>query len=266
MRILFLGDIVGRPGRTAVIRELPVLRARLGADMVVANAENASGGLGLSATSARALLDAGADVLTGGNHIWKFKDLVPLLDAEPRLLRPANYPDAAPGRGLGVYRLPGLPPVAVLNLQGRTYMEPIDCPFAVADTLLGGLDADVRIVLADLHAEATSEKTAMGFHLDGRVSALVGTHTHIQTRDARLLPRGTAYITDAGMCGVADTCLGMTPRPIVEKFRTGRPVRFVVAKGEAELRGVVLDIDDDTGRALGIRAWPPERGTDEGEG
>ena len=254
-----------RSGRTAVIHGLGELRARLGADMVVANAENASGGLGLSAKSARALLEAGVDVITGGNHIWKFKDLAPLLDKEPRLLRPANYPAPAPGRGLGVFELPGLPKVAVLNLQGRTYMEPIDCPFRVADALLKELDEDVRVILADLHAEATSEKTAMGFHLDGRVSALVGTHTHIQTRDARLLPQGTAYITDAGMCGVKDTCLGMTPGPIVEKFQTGRPVRFVVAKGEAELQGVVLDIDADTGRATGVRAWPPEPAGEQGE-
>jgi hypothetical protein len=258
MRILFLGDIVGRPGRTAVKKNLAAIRADVSADLVMANAENASGGLGLSAEGAKELLNAGLDVLTSGNHIWKFKDMLSFMAREDRLIRPANYPPGLPGKGLFVLRRAGLPPVAVLNLLGRTFMPPVDCPFRMADALLAELDAeapDVKIRLVDFHAEATSEKAGMGWHLDGRVSAVLGTHTHVQTADARLLHKGTAFITDLGMCGPVDSCLGMSVAPILRKFLTAAPERFEVAGGPVALCGVLLDIDDTSGQARSIAAW-----------
>jgi metallophosphoesterase (TIGR00282 family) len=255
MRFLFLGDIVGRPGREAVAAALPALREREGIDFVLANAENASGGLGLSPKCGRELLAAGIDVLTSGNHIWKFRDIPALLAETDRLLRPANFPDPAPGRGVGVYRLPGLAPVAVLNLQGRTFMQPLDCPFAAAERILAALPAEATIRILDFHAEATSEKIALALHLDGRISAVLGTHTHVQTADARLLPKGTAYVTDLGMCGPRDSCLGMEAESIVRRFMTGLPERFEVAAGPVVLQGAIFDIEDSTGTALCIRTW-----------
>lgn len=257
MKILFLGDIVGRPGRKIVRERLPRLREALALDMVLANGENASGGLGLSAKNARELLNSGVDVLTSGNHVWKFPDVGALLRNEPRVLRPANYPPGAPGSGLGVYELPGLPPVAVLNLLGRTFMPPVDCPFRAAEALLAGLPDEVRVRVVDFHAEATSEKIALGWHLDertsGRVGALAGTHTHVQTNDARVLPGGMAYVTDLGMCGPRDGCLGMKSGPIVQRFLNGLPAKFEVAGGVAVLQGALFDIDESTGRARSVR-------------
>lgn len=258
MRILFLGDIVGRPGRHAVKKHLADIRAAEGADLVLANGENASGGLGLSAEGAKELFNAGLDGMTSGNHIWKFKDMPSYMQREERLIRPANYPPGTPGRGLAVLRLPGKPPVAMLNLMGRTYMQPLDCPFRGADALLAQLDAehpDVRIRILDFHAEATSEKISLGWHLDGRISAVLGTHTHVQTNDARLLHHGTAYLTDLGMCGPLDSCLGMSVAPILRKFLTASPERFEVAGGPVALCGAILDIDETTGQATHIRAW-----------
>ncbi|OIO01007.1 MAG: metallophosphoesterase [Desulfovibrionaceae bacterium CG1_02_65_16] len=258
MRILFLGDIVGRPGRTAVKKHLAEIRSGTRADLVFANAENASGGLGLSADGAKELLNAGLDLLTSGNHIWKFKDMPSFMAREERLLRPANFPPGLPGCGLHVLRKSGLPAVAVLNLMGRTYMTAIDCPFRAADALLAQLDVeapDVKIRLLDFHAEATSEKAGLGWYLDGRVSAVVGTHTHVQTNDARLLKNGTAFLTDLGMCGPIDSCLGMTVAPILRRFLTAAPERFEVAGGPVTLHGAVIDIDDTTGRAENITAW-----------
>ena len=255
MRILFLGDIVGRPGRAAVKKRLAALRADCAADVVLANGENASGGIGLSAKNARELLHLGIDALTGGNHTFKCPDLHPLLDAEPRLLRPANLPPGAPGAGLRVLRLPGLAPLAVLNLQGRTFMAPADCPFRTADALLAALaesDPDVRCIVADFHAEATSEKQALGWHLDGRVSAVLGTHTHVQTSDARVLPGGTAYLTDLGMCGPRDGCLGMKRAPILRLFLTGLPARFEPATGPCVLQGACFELDESSGRAVSV--------------
>jgi len=258
MRILFLGDIVGRPGRTAIRKNLALIRARLEPDLVFANAENASGGLGLSADGAKELLNAGLDLLTSGNHIWKFKDIPSYMDREPRLIRPANFPPGLPGQGMHVLRKPGLPPVAVLNLMGRTYMTPIECPFRFADALLARLDEeapDVPIRLIDFHAEATSEKAGLGWHLDGRVSAVLGTHTHVQTNDARVLPGGTAFMTDLGMCGPINSCLGMSVAPILRKFLTAAPERFEVAGGPVTLCGAILDIDEETGQARTIAPW-----------
>ncbi|WP_022663247.1 TIGR00282 family metallophosphoesterase [Paucidesulfovibrio longus] len=257
MKILFLGDIVGRPGRKIVKERLPRLRESLGLDMVAANGENASGGLGLSAKNARELLNAGVDVLTSGNHVWKFQDVGSLLRGEARVLRPANYPPGAPGRGVGIYELPGCAPVAVLNVQGRTFMPPVDCPFRCLDALLAEVPDEVRVRLVDFHAEATSEKISLGWHLDdrksGRVSALAGTHTHVQTNDARVLPGGMGYVTDLGMCGPRDGCLGMKPGPIVQRFLNGLPAKFEVAGGVAVLQGALFDIDESTGRARSVR-------------
>jgi 2',3'-cyclic-nucleotide 2'-phosphodiesterase len=258
MRILYLGDIVGRPGRTAVKKHLPAIRAAEAVDMVLANAENASGGLGLTAEGAGELFASGIDALSSGNHIWKFRDMPSYMQREPRLIRPANYPPGLPGRGFTVLRKPGLPPVALINLMGRTYMQAIDCPFRTADAILAELDAahpDAKIRLIDFHAEATSEKAGLGWHLDGRISAVLGTHTHVQTNDARLLKNGTAFMTDLGMCGPTDSCLGMSIQPILRKFLTAAPERFEVADGPVALCGAILDLDDATGRARSIHAW-----------
>lgn len=255
MKIIMLGDIMGRPGRTAVKKRLGALRERYAPDMVVANAENASGGVGLSTRTAKELLGAGLDILTSGNHIWKFKDIYNHLNAEPRLLRPANYPDGAAGRGWGVYHA-GEVRVGVINLQGRTYMQPIDCPFKSAQAILEEMDGSEggrpAVILVDFHAEATSEKTALGWFLEGRVSCVAGTHTHIQTSDGRVLPGGTAYITDLGMCGPVDSCLGMKPGPILDRFVTGLPSRFEVAGGRVAVQGVALTVDETTGKARSI--------------
>lgn len=257
MRILFFGDIVGKPGRQVLKELLPALRREHAADVVVANGENASGGIGLTAETLRELLGMGIDILTTGNHVWKHRDLYGPLDKEPRLLRPANYPAGAPGRGLGVYDLPGGHRLAVLNLCGTTYMDPLDCPFRTAETLLARLEAEEgapAVRLVDCHAEATSEKKALGWFLDGRVSAVIGTHTHVQTADAMLLPGGTAYLTDAGMCGVEASVLGMDHKVIVDRFLTRLPQRFRPATGRGSLNGVLLDVDEATGRARSIRA------------
>ncbi|TVM15408.1 metallophosphoesterase [Oceanidesulfovibrio indonesiensis] len=254
MRLLFLGDVVGRPGRRAVSALLPGLIREHAPALVVANGENAAGGLGLDAKTSRQLFDVGVHVLTSGNHVWKFKVFHETMDNEPRILRPANYPPGAPGRGMGVYDAGGVQ-VAVINLMGRTFMEAIDCPFRTADALLDELDAQdkpVAVRLVDFHAEATSEKIALAYHLAGRVSAVLGTHTHVQTNDARILPGGTAALTDAGMCGVRDSALGMDTNAIIERFITGLPKRFTVASGQELVSGAWVDVDPETGTALDV--------------
>lgn len=232
---------------------LPRLRRELGLDAVLANGENASGGLGLSAKSAMELRRAGVDVLTTGNHVWKFSDIRPLLDSEDWMLRPANFPAPAPGRGLGLYSLrDGLPVLAVVNLQGRTFMDPIDCPFAAAERLLAAIPSGASIIV-DMHAEATSEKRALAHMLRGRVQAVVGTHTHVQTNDACILDGVTGYISDLGMCGPEDSCLGMDNDVILGKFLSGLPQRFELAKGPSMLNGVVIELD--RGKCLSIAPW-----------
>jgi 2',3'-cyclic-nucleotide 2'-phosphodiesterase len=253
MRLLFLGDIVGNSGRQMVKDHLPRLRRELELDAVLANGENASGGLGLSAKSAQELRRCGVDVLTTGNHVWKFPDIRPVLQSEPWLLRPANYPATAPGRGLGIYELgQSLPPLAVINLQGRIYMEALDCPFAAAEVLLAEIPQGA-VVVVDMHAEATSEKRALAHLLRGRVQAVVGTHTHVQTNDACILDDVTGFLTDLGMCGPEDSCLGMDSDIILRRFRTGLPQRFELAKGPCMLNGALMEVD--RGRCREISAW-----------
>jgi len=243
MHLLFLGDIVGSPGRRAVEELLYRVVDRHLIDLVVANCENASGGIGITPAVADQLLNMGIDLLTSGNHIWKHKDIIPYLEETDRLVRPANYPPDSPGRGHAVLETPIGEKVAVINLEGRVFMSPLECPFRTVDAVLALIPPEVKIILVDMHAEATSEKQALGWYLDGRVSAVVGTHTHVQTGDERLLPQGTAYITDAGMTGPLNSVIGMKTEIILERFLTQRPQPFRVATQNMQLQGVVLKID-----------------------
>jgi 2',3'-cyclic-nucleotide 2'-phosphodiesterase len=253
MNILFIGDIVGAPGRRAVTEFLPRAVDHYYIDLVVANCENASGGLGITPQVADQLLSQGVDLLTSGNHIWKHKEILPYLDDTDRLLRPANYPpETTPGRGLAMVETAAGEPVAVINLEGRVFMSSLECPFRTVDKLLETLPREVKVILVDLHAEATSEKQAMGWYLDGRVSAMVGTHTHVQTADERILPHGTGYITDVGMTGPVDSVIGMNREIILERFLTQRPHPFKVATQNIQLQGVVLKIGAD-GRCREIK-------------
>jgi metallophosphoesterase (TIGR00282 family) len=247
MIVLAIGDIIGRPGRRAVAELLPALKKQYRPDLILANAENAAGGFGLSLDTANELLDTGINVLTSGNHIWAQKDILPYLDSEMPILRPLNYPPGVPGRG---YIDTGA--LVIVNLMGRTFMTDIDCPFRAMDALLPTLDS--KPVIVDFHAEATSEKMAMGRYLDGRVSAVLGTHTHVATADARVLPGGTAYVTDMGMAGPVDSIIGDDSGAVIQRFLTGRPVRLTVARGRAMLNAVVTEIDDESGRAVSIKS------------
>lgn len=231
---------------------LGALRSRHNCDFVIVNGENAAGGLGITKPTASALFTAGADVITLGNHTFAKRDVASYLSEEPRIVRPANYPPGAAGHGWGVYETEASGSIAVVSLMGRTFMDPIDCPFRAADAVLAEIGAEVKVVIVDMHAEATSEKMAMGWHLDGRVSAVLGTHTHVQTSDERVMPSGTAYLTDVGMTGVADSVLGLAPKAVVERFLTQVLGKFTLAEGPACLHGAVVEIDTDTGRAVSI--------------
>lgn len=248
MKVLFIGDVTGKPGRRLIAGRLAALRRAHALDVVIANGENAAGGMGITPDAAAELFAAGVDVLTGGNHIWHHREAYDLLDSDPRVLRPANYPPGAPGRGAAVMRTPGGVQVGVLNLEGRVFMQQLDDPFRIAREQAETLRASVPAVIVDFHAEATSEKVAMGWYLDGRVSAVVGTHTHVQTADERILPGGTAYISDAGMTGPRDGVIGMAREAILERFLTQLPSRFQVASGPVQLNGVLISIAGD-GRA-----------------
>ncbi len=252
MKILFIGDVVGRPGRVALASRLDRLVDRNNIDLVVVNGENAAAGFGLTADLAREFYDLGVDVLTSGNHIWDKREIYDYLDSQKRLLRPANYPAGLPGRGHGVFSTSAGIKVGIINLEGRVFMNNLECPFRTADALVDELRQQTPVILVDFHAEATSEKAALGCYLDGRVSALVGTHTHVQTADERILPAGTAYITDVGMTGSRDSVIGIRKELAVEKFLSLLPVRFEVAKKDATVCGVVLTIDEETGRATAI--------------
>jgi hypothetical protein len=243
MNILFLGDIVGSPGRRAVEEVLDRLVDRHFIDLVVGNGENASGGIGITPPVADQLLNMGIDLLTSGNHIWKHRDILPYLEETDRLLRPANYPPGTPGRGYTVLETAIGEKAAVINLEGRVFMNPLECPFRTVDQVLSQVPPEVKVILVDMHAEATSEKLAMGWYLDGRVSAVVGTHTHVQTADERVLPQGTAYITDVGMTGPLNSVIGMKTEVILERFLTQRPQSFKVASQNIQLQGVVLKLD-----------------------
>ncbi len=249
--ILFVGDLIGRPGRQALVRFLPQLRKKYQPDLVIANAENAAGGNGLTEEIGKELFFQ-VDVLTSGNHIWDKKEVLNYLEKEPRLLRPANYPASNPGHGYYLYQNETGIKAAVLNLQGRVFMEPIDCPFLQADRLLEAIKPATPIIIIDFHAEATSEKQALGWYLDGRVSAVIGTHTHIPTADERVLPKGTAYITDVGMAGGLNSVIGMRPEQAIQRFLTSRPQRFEPARDGLMLSAVYLSLDPDTGKAFSI--------------
>lgn len=244
MNILVIGDIVGRPGRRAVKALLPVVRQEYQVDFVIANAENASGGRGLTGDVMEELLFTGIDVLTMGNHVWDNKDILRFIDYEPRLVRPVNYPAPCPGQGYHIYTAGFNTRIAVINASGRVFLPPLDCPFSAVDEVLAEIKDKADITIVDFHAEATSEKVAFGYYFDGRVQAVLGTHTHIQTSDERILPQGTAYITDLGMTGPYESVLGMKKEQVLEKFLTGRPVRLEVASGKVQLEGVLLNLDD----------------------
>jgi hypothetical protein len=250
--VLAVGDVFGKPGLTAVERWLPGLRQRSGAGHVVVNVENLHEGRGADPPGVRAVLDAGADVLTSGNHIWGHKSAASLLEKEERLLRPANYPEPCPGRGVRVDVSPEGVRIATVNLLGRVFLSPVDSPFDVADALLEETAPRADVVVVDVHAEATSEKMALAHHLDGRVAAVFGTHTHVQTADARILPGGTAFLTDLGMTGPYDSVIGKEVAPIVRRFVSGRPVSARTASGGVGLRGALFTIDEASGRATGV--------------
>ena len=252
VKILFVGDIVGAPGRQALSRELHRLIDHHRVDLVIANGENAAGGFGLTEDTARELFALGVDVLTSGNHIWDKKDALPFIRREERLVRPANYPPGTAGKGSVVARTAGGVKVGILNLEGRVFMSNLDCPFRVADREIELLREQTGIIVVDFHAEATSEKMALGWYLDGRVSAVFGTHTHVQTADERILAAGTAYLTDAGMTGSFDSVIGIKKELAIEKFVTLMPTRFEVAKKDLRLNGAVVEIDETSGKALGI--------------
>jgi metallophosphoesterase (TIGR00282 family) len=253
LKILFVGDVVGRTGRNALSIRLGRLVDRHEVDLVVVNGENAAAGFGLTLDIVREFFDLGVDVITSGNHIWDKKEIFEHLDREPRLLRPANYPPGLPGRGSGVYETSAGIPVGIINLEGRVFMNNLECPFRCADALIDDLRRQTPIILVDFHAEATSEKVAMGHYLDGRVSAVVGTHTHVQTADEQILSGGTAYLTDAGMTGSLDAVIGIRKELAIERFLTQLPVRFEVAKKDPVLCGVLFTIDEDTGRAQAVQ-------------
>ncbi|MCE5200297.1 TIGR00282 family metallophosphoesterase, partial [bacterium] len=253
---------MGNPGRRAVSEMLQALRSRLNIDFVVLNGENSAGGFGITKQVAHDFFRAGVDAITLGNHTWSKRESWDYIDSETRVLRPANYPPGVPGRGWGVFKIENGIKIAVASLMGRTFMTPIDCPFRTADTILAGLDEDAHISIIDIHAEATSEKVALGYYVDGRASAVIGTHTHIQTSDERVLPSGTAYMTDAGMAGVTESVLGLDPVVAMERFLKQMPNRLKLAEGVPTLQGALIDIDESTGRATGIRRINLKSGED----
>ncbi|MFZ0213661.1 MAG: TIGR00282 family metallophosphoesterase [Candidatus Acidiferrales bacterium] len=252
MNILFVGDVVGSPGRRIVKDRLADIVEQQKIDLAIVNCENAASGFGITPRLADELFAAGAEVLSGGNHIWDRKEIFDYFPHQPRLLRPANFPEGLPGSGLYVGASRDGVGYAVLNLQGRTFMAPLDCPFRTAERELARIPPEVKVILVDMHAETTSEKQAMGWFLDGKVSAVVGTHTHVATADAHVLPNGTAFITDVGMTGPHDSIIGMTKEPIIQRFLNSLPARFEVAEGDVQMHTVLIDVDESTGRARSI--------------
>lgn len=266
MRILFFGDVVGKPGREVLARRLPEIRRSHGADLIIVNGENAAGGTGITGQICRELFDLGADVITLGNHAWDKREIATYIDEEPRLIRPLNFPAGTPGYGCYVVRKAGRPAVAVLQAQGRVFASQLlEDPFRAIESAVESLRGQAAIILVDFHAEATSEKQAMGWFLDGRVSAVIGTHTHVQSADGQILPGGTAYLTDVGMCGPWVSVIGMDKDLVLERFLTQMPIRLEVARGPAILSAVLIEIDPGSGRAIAItpvlEREPAENGT-----
>jgi len=252
MKILFIGDVVGQPGREAIKQLLPGIKKEYRLDFVIANAENAAGGSGVTAKVMQELFDAGVEVLTSGDHIWKKREIIQLIDSETRLLRPLNYPAGSPGNGSGIFKTKKGASIGVINVLGCVFMEALDCPFRTSRAEVDNLAKETKIIIVDIHAEATSEKIALGWYLDGMVSAIIGTHTHVQTADEKILPKGSAYLTDAGMCGPVDSVIGRKVEDVLLRFITKIPTRFEIASGDIELQGVVLDINESTGKANSI--------------
>jgi len=251
LKFLIVGDVVGKPGRRVLREKLSSLREELQIDAVIVNGENAAGGLGITPEVCEEILGYGVDVITTGNHIWDKKEIVAYIEHQPRLLRPLNYPDGVPGRGSLILEKGGKV-WAVVNLSGRVFMPPLDCPFRRMEEELKHLHEETRLILVDFHAEASSEKIAMGWFLDGKVSCVFGTHTHVATADERILPQGTAYITDIGMTGAHDSVIGIEVADIVGRFLTQMPVKYRVAKENVKLNGIVVEVDDTTGKAQKI--------------
>lgn len=253
MKILFIGDIVGEPGRRAVRQLVPVLRERHALDVVIANGENSAGGNGITPMTAAEIFKAGVDIITSGDHLWDQKEVSELLAHEPRFVRPLNYPPGTPGQGAALLRLEGKPTVAVVNVQGRTFMPPLENPFIMMQAEVDRLRQLTPIIFVDVHAEATSEKIGLARMLDGKVSAVIGTHTHVQTADEQIFPGGTAFLCDAGFTGPHESVLGRDIEPVVKRFLTNTPQRFSVAKERIILHGVVVEIDNTSGKAAGIQ-------------
>ena len=253
MRILFIGDIVGQPGRDIIREKLRSFRGDEGIDVVIANGENAAGGSGLTPKIVGELIKNGVDIFTSGDHIWKKKEIYEYLETTDRVVRPLNYPKGVPGKGATVVDLEGVGKVGVINLVGRVFMDAVDCPFDRVRDEIDRLRKETPVIIVDMHAEATSEKVAMGWFLDGAASAVIGTHTHIQTADEKILPAGTAYITDCGMTGPYDSVIGRKKEIILTRFITQLPARFDMADGGVEMHGVIIDIDAETGKASSIR-------------
>lgn len=254
IKILFIGDIVGSPGRAAVKEIVPALRKKEGIDLVIANAENSAGGSGITPRTARDLFQSRCDVLTSGDHIWRRPEVIELLQEQPNILRPANFPKETPGQGSVIFKTETGVKVGVICLLGKVFIDAmVESPFRVARDEIAILKKEAQVIIIDLHAEATSEKIAFGWFLDGQVSAVLGTHTHVQTADERVLPKGTAYITDVGMTGPYDSVIGRNKDKIIERFLTGMPTRFELGTKEVEMHAVLMDIDQETGRALSIR-------------
>lgn len=252
MRLLVIGDVVGRSGRRAVREWLPGLKAEHGIDLVIANGENVAGGNGVTRETAQELFSYGVDILTMGNHVWDKREVLGFIDREQRIVRPANYPPGTPGLPYGIYPTGRGPKVAVGNLSGRVFMPALDCPFRRADEIVAEMRHITPLVVIDFHAEATAEKVALGWHLDGRVTAVLGTHTHVQTADERILPGGTAYITDLGMTGPRDSVIGVKRDIVIEKFVRQLPQKFEVAAGPRQFNAVVVTAEEESGKAVGI--------------
>ncbi len=252
MKILFIGDIVGSPGREAIKKLVGPLKQEHLVDFVIANAENASGGSGITFKAAEELLACGVDVLTSGDHIWKKSEIFELINQEARILRPLNFPNGAPGRGAALFKSKKGIKVGVINVNGRVFMEPLECPFKAALKAVEELTKETKVIIVDIHAEATSEKVALGWYLDGKVSAIFGTHTHIQTADEKILPKGTAYISDVGMTGPYDSVIGRRIDDVLTRFLSSIPVKLEVAEENIQLHGALVEIDETTGKANSI--------------